>query len=90
MSSTRFFRAGLPVTRRQDRTPEPAVRPRGRRVRGDPLGPLLASLRGRRVTLLVGGRLLTGKLVLADPVTLVDGAGRATVVRRSAIQAVRF
>lgn len=81
MGIARFSRTGLPVTPRQGRTP--AERP-------DPLDSLLADLRGHQVTLLVGGRLLAGKLVSVDPVILVDGDGRATAVRRSAILAVRF
>jgi hypothetical protein len=45
-----------------------------------PLGPLLASLVGREVTLLAGRRLHTGRLLQAVPVTLTDAAGRATII----------
>ncbi len=61
-----------------------------RRGGGDAIADLLAGLRGREVTLQVGERLLTGKLLLADPVVLVDGAGRATFVRPGAVLAVTF
>lgn len=56
----------------------------------DALADLLAGLRGRKVTLQVGARLRTGKVILADPVVLVDGEGRATFVRPDAILAVTF
>ncbi|MBP2019661.1 hypothetical protein J2Z79_003103 [Symbiobacterium terraclitae] len=89
MRTARFSFSGLPVTRRQDPDRATAGRP-PRRRRPDPLAGVLAALRGHQVTLLVGGRLLAGKLISADPVILVDGAGNATAVRRSAISAVRF
>lgn len=57
---------------------------------GDPMSDLLADLRGRELTLQVGNRLLTGKLIMADPVVLVDGEGHATFVRPAAIVAVTF
>jgi len=56
----------------------------------DPVSDLLADLRGREVTLQVGNRLLSGKLIMTDPVVLVDGEGRATFVRAAAIVAVTF
>jgi hypothetical protein len=45
-----------------------------------PLGPLLASLVGREVTLLAGRRLHTGRLLQAVPLTLADVAGRTTII----------
>lgn len=56
----------------------------------DPIRELLRSLRGREVLLQVGDRLIAGKLVTCDPVLLVDGEGRSTLVRLEAIQAVTF
>ncbi len=56
----------------------------------DPIAALLADLRGRPVTIQVGDRLLTGRLLLADPAVLVDGSGRATFVRPEAVVAVTF
>ncbi|BAD39992.1 hypothetical protein [Symbiobacterium thermophilum] len=56
----------------------------------DPIVELLAELRGRAVTLQVGQRLLTGRLILADPVVIVDGQGRATCARPEAVVAVTF
>lgn len=56
----------------------------------DPLLSLLSSLRGRQITLQVGERLVTGKLVTTDPLILVGPAGEATMVVPGVVKSVQF
>jgi len=56
----------------------------------DPLADLLRSLRGHQVTLQVGERLVTGKLITADPIIIVGPAGEATMVAPDAVKSVQF
>ncbi|MGE5673482.1 MAG: hypothetical protein ACM3XM_06295 [Mycobacterium leprae] len=69
----------------------PAVDPpRPQPTTEDPILALLTSLRGRQVTLGVGQHLLTGKLVTADPVTLVGPNGEVTIVAPGQVISIQF
>ncbi|MDF2628504.1 MAG: hypothetical protein K0R39_2335 [Symbiobacteriaceae bacterium] len=50
-----------------------------------PLGPVLARLIGRDVTLLAGRQEYTGRLLSATPVTLVDATGSVTIINTQVI-----
>lgn len=68
--------------------PDPAPAPDP--VAPNPFRDLLRSLRGRQVGLLLGGREVEGRLVIADPVVLVGPQGEARLVRPEHIQSVRY
>lgn|GEM_PF-2545095 len=89
--ASRFQWNGLPVAPWRGAPPVgEARRPAAPECQSEALRDLLAALRGHEVTLLVGNRWLAGKLVSADPVVLVDRAGRVTQVRTGAVRAVTF
>lgn len=58
--------------------------------RQQPLLSVLLGLRGRQLTLLAGGRELSGKLVTAEPLVLVDGQGEATLVELEQVDSVAY
>jgi len=64
-----------------------AAQPRPTR---DPIRDLLRSLRGRQVTLQVGERLVTGKLITTDPIIIVGPVGEATMVAPGVLKSVQF
>jgi len=88
---SRFAFTGLPATPREQRQgPQQPGEPERPAARCDPVAALLHDLRGREVTLQVGGRLVTGRLITVSPVIVVDAEGRSTLVRTEAIAAVTF
>jgi hypothetical protein len=81
-----FGRSGLPAKRLPG---SPAGGPAGP-AGPEPLQALLESLRGHQVTLLVGNREISGKLLTVSPVVMVAGpTGQATAITGE-IQAVQF
>lgn len=75
-----------------------AVRPPEPQPPAPPLGaapepPLLALLRalaGHQVTVVAGGREMTGKLIQPDPVTLVGGDGKVIVIPVAHVVSVAY
>lgn len=63
----------------RSRRRRPAQAPAASAV-SQPLEPVLSRLVGRPVTLLVGGRQLSGRLLASRPPTLVGPQGQVTVV----------
>jgi len=56
----------------------------------NPLRPLLTSLRGRDIGVMTSDREVNGKLVVADPVTLVDTDGVTTLIPLDRVLSIRF
>lgn len=84
------FQFRTPVTARG--SPSPTARPASGAAAGSvhPLTFLLRDLRGRTVTLLVGGQLITGRIVTFDPLILVGPSGEAFAVAADQVQQVQF
>lgn len=68
----------------------PPPRPSLPAVERSPLLPILEGLRGRQVTLQVRDRLLSGRLISLDPLTLVGEQGGVTVTLLKEVAAVEY
>jgi hypothetical protein len=55
-----------------------------------PLDRVLEALQGREVTLVTDGRLVSGRLLSANPVTLVGPEGEAAMLAPEQIKSVEF
>lgn len=68
----------------------PMAEPAAQFAGPSPLLDLLAQLRGRPVTLLVGGHMLCGRVLSVEPLLLTDGEGKAIQVDPARIQSCQF